>query len=383
LAGATEKIYKKIHGPLPNCRLLLSPRFSPTVIKTAVNIEVVNSIVDYLKNLKKPCDVNCACYKDLNCNCVCDCNPYDCNCDPIKNCYIGEIKPMTQNCGSACNCRTGACNCGGDCDCVNNVGSGGGSGACTFCTYSDGGTCCTPDGSPSMTCPNTPSVSTSNPNGANDGGGACGGGGGGGGDGCLPLWEKIETPNGKVPISDIKVGDEVYSWNLLNNRIELDKVFHKYVSNEEAQIYKIEFESGEPLYCDGLHVHYTTSWIKSIDLNLLSSLLPQLMSFVKVKQLKIGDKILTRNGGYKIVKSISKYSKERIAEIYLRKNVGYIIKECFSLIPNKDVVQIFPNEFIQYGVDGIKRKMKIKPIVLMIVYWFRLLFFKIKKYPNR
>jgi hypothetical protein len=138
LANATQKVYQKIHNPKANCRLLLSSRFNPATSKLSVNIEVINSIVDYLSKLNKPCDNDCACAADRNCNCVCsstcasncgyagncvdsecncncncncastdcgsntecqcDCTPYVCNCNMIPNCPGISARPMTQNC---------------------------------------------------------------------------------------------------------------------------------------------------------------------------------------------------------------------------------------------------------------------------------------------
>jgi hypothetical protein len=103
--------------------------------------------------------------------------------------------------------------------------------------------------------------------------------------------------------------------------------------------------------------------------------LPPLVTFGKIKQLKVGDKILTKDGGYKVVKSISKYSEERIAEIYLEKNLSYVTKECLALIPNKYLLRLFPNDFIKYGIDEVKKGTKLKLLLLMFAYWFRLLFY--------
>jgi hypothetical protein len=163
IAEAAQKVYQKIHNPKTGCRLFLSSRFNSTVSKLVLNEEVVNSVIDYLSKLNKPCDNDCACATDRNCNCVCfstyasncgymgncadsectcncgttyaacacncncncastdcgnntecqcDCDPYDCNCDMVPNCPPIPARPMTQNCvcqqGSNCPC---ACAC--------------------------------------------------------------------------------------------------------------------------------------------------------------------------------------------------------------------------------------------------------------------------------
>ena len=71
LSIVVPKVYKDIHNPKSDCRLHLSTRFNRSYNKVAVPIEVVNSIVSYLSKLNKPCDTDCACYRDRNCNCVC------------------------------------------------------------------------------------------------------------------------------------------------------------------------------------------------------------------------------------------------------------------------------------------------------------------------
>jgi len=120
LAGATEKVYQKIHQPKNGCRLLLSHRFNPTTVKMAVNIEVINSIVNYLKNLNKPCDNDCACATNKNCACYCS-STCASNCGYKGDC-TSATKPHTSN----CNCTTiaCACNCNPNCastDCGSNT----------------------------------------------------------------------------------------------------------------------------------------------------------------------------------------------------------------------------------------------------------------------
>ena len=162
------KVYNRIHNPKTKtsnnnfgCNLHLSSRFNYATSKLAVPIEVVNSVVNYLSKFNKPCDNECACYRNLNCHCdcttacptfcsgpatctgttvspqqcectcsncdcnctcpncacecgnnsecQCDCNPYDCNCDIVKNCNLGNANPKTSNC--TYNCGKCVCNC--------------------------------------------------------------------------------------------------------------------------------------------------------------------------------------------------------------------------------------------------------------------------------
>ena len=173
ITHAVTRVYNEIHEPKTkttvkhyNCSLLLSSKFNINNAKIAVSEEIVNSVVSYLINLNKICDNDCACYKDLNCQCqcenrncfcnrtcekngggsnriywhcncagypygfacncncacecgsntecVCDCSNYDCNCEQVLNCSYGSARPMTENCGWACQCN---CVCECDCDC--------------------------------------------------------------------------------------------------------------------------------------------------------------------------------------------------------------------------------------------------------------------------
>ena len=129
LSLIVPQVYKKIHGPKVGCRLHLSTRFNRSTVKLAVPIEIVNSVVNYLINFNKPCDIDCACARDRNCNCVCttcnncncncncasndcgsntecqcDCDPYDCNCDMVTNCPSIPARPKTANCPCQCPC---------------------------------------------------------------------------------------------------------------------------------------------------------------------------------------------------------------------------------------------------------------------------------------
>lgn len=120
LASATAKVYNDIHHPLDDCRLLLSSRFNPTASKIALTKEVVNSIINYLRNFNKECVTDCHCPSDKNCNCVCS-STCSQNCGYMGNC---SSSACTCNCGSttiacacACNCNCPSSDCGNDAEC--------------------------------------------------------------------------------------------------------------------------------------------------------------------------------------------------------------------------------------------------------------------------
>ena len=177
LSMTIPQVFKKIHNPKTRttstnfgCNLYLSTRFNYTSSKLAVPIEVVNSVVSYLANFNRPCDNDCACYRNLNCQCdctaacasfcsgpatcsgrtvspqqcectcsncncnctcpncacecgsnsecVCDCDPYDCNCNQLMNCNHGSASPKPSNCVYHC----GKCVCNCECDCSSSSG---------------------------------------------------------------------------------------------------------------------------------------------------------------------------------------------------------------------------------------------------------------------
>ena len=188
LSITIPQVFKKIHDPKTRttsnnfgCNLYLSTRFNYTSSKFAVPIEVVNSVVSYLANFNKPCDNDCACYRNLNCQCdcttacatfcsgpatcsgrtvnpqqcectcsncncnctcpncacecgsnsecVCDCDPYDCNCKQLMNCNIGSSTSKPANCVYHC----GKCVCNCNCDSSGGGGDNGGSGSSETC----------------------------------------------------------------------------------------------------------------------------------------------------------------------------------------------------------------------------------------------------------
>lgn len=124
LVAATRKVYNDIHSPKIGCRLLLSSAFTNTS-KIAVDVTLVNKVVEYLRNFNKICDPNCACpcgssncYTDCGtcsqcCNaCACDCgSPTECVCDcsTYWNCNCTNLNYCSSQCACACNCCDDCC----------------------------------------------------------------------------------------------------------------------------------------------------------------------------------------------------------------------------------------------------------------------------------
>ena len=65
-----------------------------------------------------------------------------------------------------------------------------------------------------------------------------------GGSRCLAPFQLVKTTKGYKPISNINIGDEVYSYNEDSNQIEVKKVLLTYENENEKQCYRIKLKSG-------------------------------------------------------------------------------------------------------------------------------------------
>lgn len=97
---------------------------------------------------------------------------------------------------------------------------------------------------------------------------------------CLPGDTYVDTPSGPKAIKDFKIGDEVYSYNLLSDEVEVDTVYDAWCSGDRQCVkFKLQdtrnFEVGEN------HPFY----IKD-------------KGWVKAKDLKRGDEIIDANFGF-------------------------------------------------------------------------------------
>lgn len=97
---------------------------------------------------------------------------------------------------------------------------------------------------------------------------------------CLPGDTYVDTPSGPKAIKDFKIGDEVYSYNLLSNEVEVDTVYDAWCSGDRQCVkFKLQdtrnFEVGEN------HPFYVKD-----------------KGWVKAKDLKRGDEIIDANFGF-------------------------------------------------------------------------------------
>jgi hypothetical protein len=112
----------------------------------------------------------------------------------------------------------------------------------------------------------------------------------------------IDTPNGLVPIEQIKVGDDVYAFDLLVHERVVATVARVFVKDVEI-FGVIELEDGTRFEVTAEHPFY----------------LPQLGIFENAGKLKPGDKVLRETGSGQIevaVKSVDYSDPDRRAKVH-------------------------------------------------------------------
>jgi superfamily II DNA or RNA helicase len=83
-------------------------------------------------------------------------------------------------------------------------------------------------------------------------------------DECFPAGTKVNTPSGYKNIEDIRVGDVVYSYNHVKNRIEEKQV--NYLFNKETNnLLKIKLSNGKILTCTNNHPIFVNGEYKRAD----------------------------------------------------------------------------------------------------------------------
>ncbi len=124
---------------------------------------------------------------------------------------------------------------------------------------------------------------------------------------CLPEGTLVDTPTGKVAIQDFKVGDELCSFNLNENKVEIDIIKDAWCSGNR-QCVKIFLENGETIESGENHPFYLHT-----------------KTFVRAGEIKAGDKILNVSSGYIGVKKVKKIGIKRCFDISVDKNENFLI----------------------------------------------------------
>lgn len=90
-------------------------------------------------------------------------------------------------------------------------------------------------------------------------------------DECFDGDTLILTPNGRVPIRDVKAGDKVINYSETNSRFKTDTVVKQHINLENSdgeKMYELEFDIGRKIKVTGNHKFLTTQgWIRADQLS--------------------------------------------------------------------------------------------------------------------
>ena len=85
-------------------------------------------------------------------------------------------------------------------------------------------------------------------------------------DECFPSGTLINTPNGKMKIEDLKIGDKVYSFNHDKSIVEIKEINYLF-DKEVDELLNIQLENGKTIVCTKNHPIYTNKgYIKAEDI---------------------------------------------------------------------------------------------------------------------
>ena len=125
---------------------------------------------------------------------------------------------------------------------------------------------------------------------------------------CLPGNTYVDTPQGYKSIKDFKVGDEVYSYNLLSNEVEVDTVYDAWCSGDN-QCVEIEFDNTESIESGENHPFY--------DINK--------KEWVIAKNLTNGDEVLNFKKEKSVVIKVIKTDIKKCYDISVTKNENFFV----------------------------------------------------------
>lgn len=86
-------------------------------------------------------------------------------------------------------------------------------------------------------------------------------------DECFDGESKVLTPNGYVPIKNIKPGDKVVNYSELTNEFKIDTVVKQHINlpkSSNEKMYKMEFDNGSVIEVTGNHKFLTNlGWVRA------------------------------------------------------------------------------------------------------------------------
>ncbi len=136
---------------------------------------------------------------------------------------------------------------------------------------------------------------------------------------CFLKGTLIYTPNGYVPIENLKVGEEVYSYNEKTKEIEISKLTHVF-TRQVTNYLKVTLKTGTVIYVTPEHPFYdkkTETW-------------------KPIKTFKVGDKLMDEEGNEVEIFSIEEKNEEvTVYNLEVDGNHDYFVSKDNILVHNK------------------------------------------------
>lgn len=126
---------------------------------------------------------------------------------------------------------------------------------------------------------------------------------------CLPEGTFVDTPAGTKPIQDFKIGDELYSFNLESNKVEIDYIKDAWCSGEKKCVKIITYD-GKEVESGEIHPFYI------ID-----------KGWVSAKHLQDGDAILNKENKQSVVKNVVEIGNKICYDLEVEKNENFFIND--------------------------------------------------------
>lgn len=148
---------------------------------------------------------------------------------------------------------------------------------------------------------------------------------------CFVEGTKVVTEEGLVNIEDVMIGQNVYTYNNKQNKVELQKVTNKIVSI--GKTYQIKTQSGDVIEGAGEHKMYVNGF-----------------GYKKIKDIKVNDKLVAGTGDLIVVESINITNENKILyNLDVEQNGNFFIEGNMYLVEDiiqEDQLLMYYNEFL-------------------------------------
>lgn len=136
-----------------------------------------------------------------------------------------------------------------------------------------------------------------------------------GGGGCFVKGMLVATPEGLIPIEQMQVLANIYSFDLTTNKLISQKVTD-IIEDHWHEILVLNF-GGEKIRCTPLHRFYTGQWVPA-------------------QKLQVGDSVLSHDGGWKILQDIKwEVQKQPVYNLTINGTHNYFVGYTGLLVHNK------------------------------------------------